>query len=118
MIHMTIPPINRAAPDDVQALQIFADDFGQQERRNRGDHECDGREAQRVRQERPVAPFASGKRGQKFRDALTEIYGQAGDGAQLDHDRVHFPIAARQADVHQRFGDAQMRGRADGKKFR
>src|SRR6267143_2615314 len=97
---------------------MFANHFSQQERRNRCDHKSDGGEAQRMRQESPVAAFASWKCGQKFRDALAEINGQNGDRAQLDRNRVHFPITAIQAHIHQRFSNALMRGRADGQILR
>src|SRR6267378_665132 len=97
---------------------MLANHFGKQVRWNRRDHESDDREAQRMRRESPVAALASRKCGQKFRDALAEINGQNGDRAQLDRNRVHFPITAIQAHIHQRFSNAQMRGRADGQILR
>src|SRR5579872_3378481 len=66
----------------------------------------------------PVAAFALRERGKKFDDALTKVDRQAGDGTQLDDDRIHLPVPTGQTDVHQRFGDSQVRRRTDGDKLR
>ena len=65
-----------------------------------------------------VATLAARKRGKKLRDASAEIDGQTENRAELDDDGVHLPVAAGQRDMEQGFGDAQVRGGADGQEFR
>ena len=64
-----------------------------------------------------IAAFAPRKRGKKFRNTLTKINRHADNRPELDHDRVHLPVAVAQIDVQQKFRDAQMGGGADGNKF-
>src|SRR5690349_19757487 len=70
-----------------------------------------------MRQHGAVAPLSFGKRGEKFDDALAEIYRQREDRSDLNNNRVHFPVAAGQAHMQKSLADAQMRRGADGKKF-
>ena len=65
----------------------------------------------------PVAALAVGKSSNEFDDARPKVNRQAEDCAQLDDDGKHLPVAIAKIDAQERFGDAQMRGRADGKKF-
>ena len=65
-----------------------------------------------------VATFTTGKRGEELGDALAKIDRKAQDGAQLNNDGVHLPVAAAEADVKQRLADAQMRGGANRQEFR
>ena len=89
---------------------MFADDFGQQERRNCSDDERDQCQAERVREYSAVAAFAPRKSGEEFCDTRAEVDGEAEDRAELDDDRIHLPIAVRQADVQQCFGNSEMGG--------
>ena len=62
--------------------------------------------------------FALRKSGEKFCDPVAEVHRQTQNGAQLNHDGVHLPIAVGQAEVENRLGDTQVRGRTDWKKLR
>ncbi len=74
-------------------------------------------EAERMSEGGAVSAFAPRKRGKKFGDAFAKKNRQAENGSELNHDGVHLPIAAGEADVEQGFSDAQMRGGADGDEF-
>ncbi len=92
---------------------MFPDRFCQEKCRNRRHYERNDSQAQRMRQDRSVPALAFWKCRKKLCDTLTEINGQAQNRAQLDHDRVHLPVAAREINVQKRFADSQMRSGAD-----
>src|SRR4051812_40004443 len=60
-----------------------------------------------------VATFSAGESAEELDDALAKVDRQAQDGAQLNHNRVHLPVAAIERHVQERFCDAQVRRRAD-----
>jgi len=64
-----------------------------------------------------VAVFALGEGADEVHDAAQKEDHQGQDGAQLDDDGVHLPVGVVERDLHQRFGDAQVRRRADRQKF-
>src|SRR4051812_32640980 len=70
-----------------------------------------------MRQCGAVAAFTPGKGRKEFRYAFAKVDRQAEDRAQLDHDRVHLPVAAAEVKSEDLFGDSQMRRRAYRKKF-
>jgi hypothetical protein len=88
-IHITIPPISSELPMMYKLSKCF-----------------------------PITLVAFRKGSQELRDPFTKINRQAKNRAQLNHDRIHLPVAARQAYVEKGFGNPQMRRRADGQKFR
>ena len=98
-IHITMPPISREHAHDVQALQMLADDLGQKKRGNRGDHKGNRSQAERMSENRAVAILALRKSGKKLGDAAAKIDRQAQNGAQLNDDGVHLPIAVGQTDM-------------------
>src|ERR1700739_1471259 len=102
---------------DVEALEMLTDNFRKQECGYWGDDEGDDNEAGWMREDGAVAAFTARKCGEKFRDALAEIDRQTEDRAELDDDCVHLPVAVAEIDVGKEFGDAQMRGGADGYEF-
>ncbi len=112
------PANQQRASHDVQAFEVLPDYLRQQKRWHCRHHKRHAHQPQRVRQNCPVASLALRKCGQKCRDALAKIHWQAQNCPQLNHDRVHLPIAVRQIDVKQRFTDAQMRRRAHRQKLR
>jgi hypothetical protein len=61
-----------------------------------------------MRERIAVAIFPLRKRTQEFRDSRSKVNWKAQDRAQLNHDRVHLPIAIGQINVQQRFSDSQM----------
>lgn len=98
-------------------FQVFADDFGQGPRRNRGHDKCYDRKTQWMCEDGAIPAFSLRKGTNKPHDAVPKIHWQSENGSELDHNRVHFPEAIVQVDVQQRFTNAQMRGRAHRKKF-
>jgi hypothetical protein len=70
-----------------------------------------------MREDGAVASFTARKRREKFRDALPEIDWEAEDGAELNDDCVHLPVAVAKIDVEQGFGDAEMGGGTDRYEF-
>src|SRR6266446_3626334 len=70
-----------------------------------------------MRQRIAVAPLALWKSGKELCDPFAKINWQAKDGAQLNHDRVHLPVAARQANMEQRLRNSQVRRRANRQEF-
>ena len=64
-----------------------------------------------------IATFAARKRGQKLEDSVPKINRQRQDRAELNHDRVHLPEAVVEVEAKHCFDEAEMSGRADGKKF-
>ena len=103
--------------DEGQALQIFADHPGEQNRGNRGHHKGQHRQAERMGQDGAVAALSSGEGGKKLGDASAKVDRHAENRAQLNHDGVHLPVAVGQANVQQRLRDAQVRRGADGQKL-
>src|SRR5579872_1792539 len=65
----------------------------------------------------PIAPFPLRKSRQEFRNAMSEVDGKAQNGAELDDDGVHLPVAVAEIDVKQRFCDTKVRRGTDGQKF-
>ncbi len=59
----------------------------------------------------------SGKVRMKSTIRDEEQHAEREDGAQLDDDGVHPPVGVVQRNLHQRFSDAQVRGRADRQKL-
>src|SRR5262245_48587756 len=96
---------------------MFSNHFGQQKRGNRCNHESHCCKAQWVREQRSVAALASWKSRKESSNSFPEIDRQAGDCPQLNHNRIHLPIAAGEVDMQQRFAEAQMCRRANGKKL-
>ena len=97
---------------------MFSNQLGHQKCGDRSDHKRHHDQPERMRQWIAVAPLALGKRGEKLRDPFAKINWQAKNGAELNHNRIHFPVAARQANVEQRLRNSQVRRRADRQKFR
>ena len=62
-----------------------------------------------MRERGAVLALAARKRGDKPGNARAEIYRQAEDCAQLDHDGIHLPERIVEMDVQQRFCNAQVR---------
>ena len=100
-----------------QTFQVFADDFSQRPRRNRGHGKCDDRKTQWMRDDGAIPAFSLRKGTNKLHDAVPKIHWQSENGTELDHNRVHFPEAIVEVDVQERFANAQMRGRAHRKEF-
>src|SRR5882762_6246920 len=100
------------------ACHTLPDHLGEQESGDRRHHKGHHDEAQRMRKECAVAASAFRKSSQELRDPFTKVNRQAKNRAQLNHDRIHLPVAARQAYVEKGFGNPQMCRRADGQKFR
>ena|SRR5689334_20294511 len=65
-----------------------------------------------------VATFTTRKRGEKLGDALAKIDWKAQDGAQLNHDGVHLPVATAETDVKKRLANSQVSCGADGQELR
>ena len=101
-----------------QALQVFADDLGEQEGRYRGAYERDERERERMVQRGAVTGLARGEGADEFEDAPDEEEEERENGAELNDDGVHLPVRIGEVDVEQRLRDPQVRGRADGQKLR
>src|SRR5579864_6012899 len=68
-------------------------------------------------QRRAVTALTAREGRKEFGDTAPEINRQAQDRAQLNHDGIHLPVAIGEADVQQRFREAQMRGGTDRQKF-
>jgi hypothetical protein len=64
-----------------------------------------------------VSAFAPGEGANKADDAAEEEQAEGEDGAQLDDDGVHLPVGVIQGNLHQSFGNAQMRRRANRQKL-
>ena len=64
-----------------------------------------------------IAAFAFRKCADELHDPLPKIDRQRQNGAELNHDGVHFPKTILKIDAEQRFDDAQMRSRAHGQEF-
>ena len=60
-----------------------------------------------------VAVFAPGEGTEKADNPAQEEQQERQNRAQLDDDGVHLPVSVIEGDVHESFGDAQMRRRAD-----
>src|SRR6516162_9119418 len=70
-----------------------------------------------MRDDVAIASFAARKCAHEFENAAEVEQEQGQNGAGLDDDRVHLPVSVVEVDLHQRFGDAQVRGGTDRKKF-
>ena len=57
--------------------------------------------------------FTPGKGAHEVDDAAQIEQQQRQNGSQLDHDGVHLPVGVVHGNLHQSFGNAQMRRRAD-----
>ncbi len=57
----------------------------------------------------PVAIFTPGKGAQEADDPLEEQQAQRQNCAELNDDRVHFPVRVVERNPHQCFSNAQMR---------
>jgi hypothetical protein len=64
-----------------------------------------------------AAVVALGKRAEEVDDAGKEQDDERDDGAELDDDGVHLPVGIVEGNPHERFGYAQVRGRANRKKL-
>jgi hypothetical protein len=88
---MTMPPTSSAAPM-MERLEVLADRLGQQ----KGGRAVTTK-ATMVRLNGWVrtvrSPARLGEAGPERGEARAEIDGQAQDGAELDHDGVHLPVA-------------------------
>jgi hypothetical protein len=69
-------------------------------------------------QDGSIPALAPGKRGKQFRNPIAKVHRQAKNGAKLNHDGVHLPIAVGQAKVKQSFRDSQVRGGTHRQIFR
>ncbi len=101
----------------LQAAQVLLAPLVQQQGGNRGEDEGDGGERDGMSQPVAVAAFAPGKGAEELDDAAEEEQAQGQDGAQLDDDGVHLPVRIVQRNLHQSFGNAQVRRRADRQKL-
>ena len=75
------------------------------------------RQSERVIPNRFVAARTVRERRDEIDDTLAKVDRQTQDGAELDDDGEHLPIAVAEVHAEQCFGDAQVRGGTDGKKF-
>ncbi len=117
MIHMTMPPMSSARAIALRLPRFFSL------------HLCSSRagaevkaKAMRVREmgwlsQCAVAVLAPGKGAQEADDAAQEEQQERQDRAQLDDDGVHLPVGVVEGDIHERFGNAQVRRGADGKEL-
>ena len=96
-----------------EVFQILPDHLLEQERRACRADERNCGQAQRVRQDGAVAAPALRKRLKETGNAAVEEDRQAEDGAQLDHDGEHLPVAVFEIDSEQGLSDAQMGGGTD-----
>src|ERR1700682_2511868 len=96
---------------------MFADDLGQQKRGNRGDDEGYGRQTEWMGEGGAVATLAAREVPEELGDSGAEIHGKRKNGAELDDDGVHLPVAVAEVDVKQGFAETQMGRRAYGQKF-
>jgi len=64
-----------------------------------------------------VAALALGKCREKFGDAFTKVNRQTQDGAELNHDGKHLPVAVPEVNAEQSFGNAQVSGGTDRQEF-
>src|SRR5690349_10275374 len=96
---------------------MLADHLSQQEYRDSSDDESYDGQSQWVCDRCAIAMYAAGKAPEKRADPRAEVHRKAKNGAQLDHDSVHLPIAIGKMDVHQRLGDAQVRRGANRQKL-
>ena len=85
---------------------MFSDNLCEQESRNCSDHKRDQREAQRVCQNCAITLFALRKCRKQFGNSFSKIYRQAQNRAELNHNCVHLPVAAREINVQKRFGNS------------
>src|SRR6185369_1559366 len=97
---------------------MLAYQLGQEEGRGGSHDEGDHHQRQRMGECGAVTPFTIRKGREELGNAFAEVDGKAKDRTQLNHDRVHLPVAAREVESEDLFGDAQMRGGAYGEKFR
>src|SRR5438128_10606629 len=70
-----------------------------------------------MREDGASAAFAFWKGAKERQDALAKINRQRQNRPKLNDDSVHFPEAVMKVDMQQRFTNAQVCGRAHGKKF-
>ena len=96
----------------------MSDLFFQKERRHCRDNERNEREPERMRENIAAPALAPRKSRKKFQDPIPKINRQRQDRSQLNHNRVHLPVGIMQIETQQCFDNPQMRGRADGQKFR
>ena len=101
----------------VQAAQVLLAPLVQQQRGHRGAGEGDQRQRDGMVEPVAVAVFALGKAAEEVHNPPQEQQHSARIAPSLDHDRVHLPVGVVQRNLHQRFGDAQMRRRADRQKL-
>jgi hypothetical protein len=97
-----------------QALQMLANDLGEQEGGDCGADKGDEREREGMVERGAIAALALWKGPNEFEDAAHKEEDEREDGTELDDDGVHLPVRIGQVDVEQRFGDPQVRGRTDG----
>jgi hypothetical protein len=64
-----------------------------------------------------IAALTTGEAFDEGDDALKVKENESENRASLNDDGVHLPIRIVERDAHCSFGDAEMRGRTDGKKF-
>ena len=102
--------------DEGDIFQMLADDFNQQERRDRSNDKRNRDETQGVREYGFVALLAARKSGEEPGNPGAEIEKQRQDRTELDHDGVHLPVAIGETDVQQSLGNTQMRRRTYGER--
>jgi len=115
-------PHNDAADDEgigdgAEALKMRTDDIGEQERWDRGADKSREGEGEGMVPDGVLAVFTAGKGADKFDDAAGKEQGESEDGAELDDDGVHLPVGIVEADLEERFADAQMGCGTDGEEF-
>ena len=98
-VHGIHDPHDDAADDqgsrhDVEAFEILADDMSQQVSRTGGHDEGDASQSEGMVPQVVAAVRTLGKSLDEFLEAGAEVDGQAKNGAELDDDGVHLPVAA------------------------
>ena len=102
----------------VDALEVLADHFFEQQRRDGGADEGDEREAERVREDGAIAALALGKGAEELAASVPEEDRQSARMAPSWMTMVYiFQKPSLKIDVQQRLGDAQMRGGGDGQEL-
>lgn len=96
---------------------MFSDNLrDKQGRHSRADEREQG-QRQRMSERSAVPADSFGERDQELLDAAVEVDGEAENGAKLDDDREHLPVAVRQVDAEQGLRDAEMGGGTDREVF-
>jgi len=66
-----------------------------------------------MREDGAITARTTWERREQFQQAVAEVYRQTQNSAELDDDGKHLPVAVAEANMQQRFRDAQVGGGAD-----